>query len=289
MSSDNILDKVKKLRELTGVGFKDCKNAIDQNNGDIEKSIEFLRKKGIAKANKKMERIAAEGLVSLSEDKNSYSMIEINCETDFVAKNNEFIKFVEDVSAITLKNIGKMDKILESEMKNKKKVKDNLVTLISKIGEKITIRRSDYVSSKSLVNFSYVHSAVKENLGKIGVVISLKTNKKNNEIMNFGKQLAMQVAALSPISIEEKGLDKNIIEKEKEIIIEELKNNGKKPEISNKIAEGKLKKFIEENTLLNQDWVMDPKKKVKDVLKEVAGNNKIEVIKFIRFKVGEGV
>jgi len=289
MSSDNILDKVKKLRELTGVGFKDCKNAIDQNNGDIEKSIEFLRKKGIAKANKKMERIAAEGLVSLSEDKNSYSMIEINCETDFVAKNNEFIKFVEDVSAITLKNIGKMDKILESEMKNKKKVKDNLVTLISKIGEKITIRRSDYVSSKSLVNFSYVHSAVKENLGKIGVVISLKTNKKNNEIMNFGKQLAMQVAALSPISIEEKGLDKNIIEKEKEIIIEELKNNGKKPEISNKIAEGKLKKFIEENTLLNQDWVMDPKKKVKDVLKEVAGNDKIEVIKFIRFKVGEGV
>ena len=289
MSSDNILDKVKKLRELTGVGFKDCKNAIDQNNGDIEKSIEFLRKKGIAKANKKMERIAAEGLVSLSEDKNSYSMIEINCETDFVAKNNEFIKFVEDVSAITLKNIGKMDKILESEMKNKKKVKDNLVTLISKIGEKITIRRSDYVSSKSLVNFSYVHSAVKENLGKIGVVISLKTNKKNNEIMNFGKQLAMQVAALSPISIEEKGLDKNIIEKEKEIIIEELKNNGKKPEISNKIAEGKLKKFIAENTLLNQDWVIDPKKKVKDVLKEVAGKDKIEVIKFIRFKVGEGV
>ena len=289
MSSDNILDKVKKLRELTGVGFKDCKNAIDQNNGDIEKSIEFLRKKGIAKANKKMERIAAEGLVSLSEDKNSYSMIEINCETDFVAKNNEFIKFVEDVSAITLKNIGKMDKILESEMKNKKKVKDNLVTLISKIGEKITIRRSDYVSSKSLVNFSYVHSAVKENLGKIGVVISLKTNKKNNEIMNFGKQLAMQVAALSPISIEEKGLDKNIIEKEKEIIIEELKNNGKKPEISNKIAEGKLKKFIEENTLLNQDWVMDPKKKVKDVLKEVAGNDKIEIKKFVRFKVGEGM
>ena len=107
--------------------------------------------------------------------------------------------------------------------------------------------------------------------------------------MNFGKQLAMQVAALSPISIEEKGLDKNIIEKEKEIIIEELKNNGKKPEISNKIAEGKLKKFIEENTLLNQDWVMDPKKKVKDVLKEVAGNDKIEIKKFIRFKVGEGV
>ena len=121
MSSDNILDKVKKLRELTGVGFKDCKNAIDENNGDIDKSIEFLRKKGIAKANKKMERIAADGLVSLSENKNSYSIIEINCETDFVAKNNEFIKFVEDVSAISLQNFGKMEKILDTEMENKKK------------------------------------------------------------------------------------------------------------------------------------------------------------------------
>ena len=289
MSSDNILDKVKKLRELTGVGFKDCKNAIDENNGDIDKSIEFLRKKGIAKANKKMERIAADGLVSLSENKNSYSIIEINCETDFVAKNNEFIKFVEDVSAISLQNFGKMEKILDTEMENKKKVKDNLVALISKIGEKITLRRSDFAASESLVNFSYVHSAVKENLGKIGVIISLKTNKKNSELMNFGKQLAMQVAALAPISIEEKDLDMNIIKKEKEIIIEELKNSGKKPEISNKIAEGKLKKFIAENTLLNQDWVMDPKKKVKDVLKEVAGKDKIEVIKFIRFKVGEGV
>ena len=161
--------------------------------------------------------------------------------------------------------------------------------MISKIGEKITLRRSDFAASESLVNFSYVHSAVKENLGKIGVIISLKTNKKNSELMNFGKQLAMQVAALAPISIEEKDLDMNIIKKEKEIIIEELKNSGKKPEISNKIAEGKLKKFIAENTLLNQDWVIDPKKKVKDVLKEVAGKDKIEVIKFIRFKVGEGV
>tara|TARA_B100000029_G_scaffold494254_1_gene557744 strand:- start:7088 stop:7957 length:870 start_codon:yes stop_codon:yes gene_type:complete len=289
MSSDNILDKVKKLRELTGVGFKDCKNAIDENNGDIDKSIEFLRKKGIAKANKKMERVAADGLVSLNEKKNSYSIIEINCETDFVAKNNEFIKFVEDVSAISLQNLGKMEKILDSEMRNKKKVKDNLVALISKIGEKITLRRSGFASSENLVNFSYVHSSVKENLGKIGVIVSLKTKEKNNEIMNFGKQLAMQVAALAPISIDEKDLDKDIIKKEKEIIIDELKNSGKKPEIANKIAEGKLKKFIAENTLLNQDWVMDPKKKVKDVLKEVAGKDKIEVIKFIRFKVGEGV
>jgi len=138
MSSDNILDKVKKLRELTGVGFKDCKDAINETNGDIEKSIEFLRKKGIAKANRKMGRVAADGLVCISEKENKFSIIEINSETDFVAKNNEFIKFVEEISKLALLNSGKMEDILISKMENKKNVKDNLVTLISKIGEKIT-------------------------------------------------------------------------------------------------------------------------------------------------------
>ena len=147
MSQGKILDKVKKLRELTGVGFKDCKNALDENNGDIEKSIEFLRKKGIAKANKKMERVAAEGLVCISEKENKFSIIEINSESDFVAKNNEFINFVEEISKIALLNYGKMEDILVSKMKNKKNVKDNLVSLISKIGEKITLRRSDFIES----------------------------------------------------------------------------------------------------------------------------------------------
>ena len=148
MSSDNILDKVKKLRELTGVGFKDCKNAIDNCNGDIEKSIEFLRIKGIAKANKKMERIAVDGLVCISEKQNKFSIIEVNSETDFVAKNNEFIKFVEEISKLALLNSGKMEDILISKMENKKNVKDNLVTLISKIGEKITLRRSDFIGTE---------------------------------------------------------------------------------------------------------------------------------------------
>ena len=161
MSQDNTLEKVKKLRELTGVGFKDCKNAIDENNGDIEKSIDFLRKKGIAKANKKMERVAADGLVCISEKENNFSIIEINSETDFVAKNNEFIKFVEEVSELALVNLGKMDKILNSKMKNQKAVKNNIVSLISKIGEKITIRRSDYVDSEKLLNFSYTHASLK--------------------------------------------------------------------------------------------------------------------------------
>ena len=289
MSSDNILDKVKKLRELTGVGFKDCKNAIDKCNGDVEKSIEFLRIKGIAKANKKMERVAADGLVCISEKENKFSIIEVNSETDFVAKNNEFIKFVEEISKLALLNSGKMEDILISKMENKKNVKDNLVTLISKIGEKITLRRSDFIATEEYLNFFYIHAAIKKNIGKIGVLVSLKTTKPKNELVELGKQLSMHIAALSPLSVDKEDLDQTILNKEKEIITEELKNSGKDSKIVAKIAEGKLNKFINDNTLLNQEWIIEPKKKVKEVLKEVGGKDKIEVKKFIRFKVGEGV
>ena len=289
MSQENILDKVKKLRELTGVGFKDCKIAIDENNGNIEKSIDFLRKKGIAKASKKMERVAADGLVCISEKKNEFSIIEVNSETDFVAKNDEFIKFVEELSELSLINSGKVDEILNSEMKNKKKVNDNLIALISKIGEKITLRRANFIQSKNNVNFSYTHSEIKKNIGKMGVILSLETGKQKQELLEFGKQLSMHVAATSPLAIDKDDLDKDILKKEKEIITEELKNSGKDPNILNKIAEGKLNKFISDNTLLNQEWIMEPKKKVKDVLKDIAGNDNLKIKKFIRFKVGEGI
>jgi len=289
MSSENILEKVKQLRELTGVGFKDCKNAIDENNGDIEKSIEFLRKKGIAKASKKMERVAADGLICISEKENSFSIIEINSETDFVAKNNEFIKFVEEVSKLALKNLGKMDDVLISKMENKKNVKENLVALISKIGEKITLRRSNFLKSDGFINFSYVHSAVKKNAGKIGVLVSLKTTKSKSDLSELGKQLAMHIAALSPLAIDKDGLDPKILSKEKEIITEELKNSGKDSKIVDKIAMGKLNKFINDNTLLNQEWIIDPKKKVKEILKEVSGKDDVKIQKFIRFRVGEGI
>ena len=289
MSSDNILDKVKKLRELTGVGFKDCKNAIDNCNGDIEKSIEFLRIKGIAKANKKMERVAADGLVCISEKENKFSIIEVNSETDFVAKNDEFIKFVEEVSKLALSNSGKIEDILISKMENKKNVKDNLVTLISKIGEKISLRRSDFIGTEEYLNFFYIHAAIKKNIGKIGVLVSLKTTKPKNELIELGKQLSMHIAALSPLAVNKEGLDQTILSKEKDIITGELENSGKDSKIVAKIAEGKLNKFINDNTLLNQEWIIEPKKKVKDVLKEAGGKDKIEVKKFIRFKVGEGV
>jgi len=289
MSTDNILDKVKKLRDLTGVGFKDCKNAIDENKGDIEKSIEFLRKKGIAKASKRMGRTAAEGLVAIHENKNKFSIVEINSETDFVAKNNEFISFVEEVSHIAHTASGKMDNILKSNMKNKKSVELNLVDLVSKIGEKITIRKSGFLGDDQLLNFSYIHSSVKKNIGKIGVLLSIETKKEKNDVMNLGKQLAMQIASSSPLAIEKDGLDPEILKKEKEIITEELKNSGKDTKIVEKIAMGKLNKFIGENTLMNQEWIMEPKKKVKDVISEFAGKEKFIIKNFIRFKVGEGL
>ena len=289
MSSDDLLIKVKQLREITGVGFKDCKNAIDETKGDIEKSIELLRKKGIAKANKRMGRVAAEGLVCIYEQGNSFSMIEINSETDFVAKNSDFINFAEEVSKLALTKVGKMNDILISEMNNKKNVQDNLVSLISKIGEKITLRRSDFIKSEKYINFSYTHSAVKVNVGQIGVLLSLETTKTKNELAVFGKQLAMHIAASSPLGIDKSDLDQNMIEKEKEIITEELKNSGKDSKIIDKIAISKLNKFVSDNTLLNQELIMKPKTKVKDVLKEIAGKDKIVVKKFTRFKVGEGI
>jgi len=289
MPNINALKQVKKLREITGVGFKDCKNAIDETNGDIEKSIEFLRKKGIAKANKKMERVAADGLISISEIDNKFSIIEVNSETDFVAKNVEFIKFVEEISKISLLKFGKINDTLNSQMQNKKNVQDNLVSIISKIGEKISIRRCDYIDSKNVVNFSYTHAEVKKNLGKIGVLLSLETSIDKDKLLQFGKQLAMHIAASSPLSINKDALDHQTIEKEKDIITEELKNSGKDDKIIDKIAIGKLNKFISDNTLLNQEWIMEPKKKVKDIIKEVALEEKIIVKKFVRFKVGEGV
>ncbi len=289
MSQDNLLKKIKELRELTGVGFKDCKSAIDETKGDIEKSIILLRKKGIAKISKRMSRVAAEGLVYISEKDNNISLIEINSETDFVARNKDFINFGKEVSDLSLKKFGKINDLINTKMKNKKTVNDNLIDLVSKIGEKITLRRSAFVENDKCINFSYVHSSVEKNIGKLGVLVSLKTKKSKNELLPLGKELSMHIAASSPLSLDKENLDENTINKEKEIIKDELKNSGKDNKIIEKIAIGKLNKFIMDNTLLNQEWIIDPKKRVKDVINEYSDKDKIEIKKFIRFKVGEGL
>ena len=174
-------------------------------------------------------------------------------------------------------------------MTNKKTVKDNLVDFISKIGEKITLRRSTFIGATNSINFSYTHSALKKNIGKLGVLLSLETTKSKNDILDLGRQIAMQVAATSPLAIDKDDIDQNLLQKEKEIITEELKNSKKDSKIIDNIVKGRLNKFVSESTLLNQEWVMEPKKKVRDVIKEIAGNDKIKIKNFIRFKVGEGV
>jgi len=288
MSNKELLENIKKLRELTGVGFKDCKLAIDENGGDLEKSVEFLRKKGIAKASKKMSRIASEGLVLAHEKDGEVSIIEINSETDFVAKNKDFISFSKEISEISFKNKGDLEKINSSNMKNNISVKDNLTDLISKIGEKITLRRAKYFDKKEGNNFYYVHGAIEKNIGKIISVVKIKNivKGKNEEA---GNKLAMHVAASNPLAIDKNGLKKGVLEKELEIIKAELLNSGKKKEMIEKISQGKLSKFISDNTLLNQIWIMDPKKKVLDILKESSINSELKVLDFIRYKVGEGV
>ena len=279
--SKDLIESVKKLREITGVGFKDCKAAIDETGGDIEKSIELLRKKGIAKASNKMNRTAAEGLCLLEEKNGEVSIIEINSETDFVAKNKDFISFCKEISDINFKVKADLDKINKTLMKNNLAVETNLTDLIAKIGEKITIRRAVFFDNKNGDNSFYIHGAVEENIGKI--IALVKTSKKDEN--DIGKKVAMHISAMSPLALEEKKLDKAIIEKEIEIIKAELLNSGKPADMVEKIAKGKINKFISDNTLINQVWIMDPKKKVSDILKE----NNIQIVDYIRYKVGEGV
>ena len=288
MPDNNILKNIKKLRELTGVGFKDCKLAIEENNGDIEKSIEFLRKKGIAKASKKMSRTASEGLALVSEKNGEISLIEVNSETDFVAKNKDFVDFCKELSNINFDNKGNVKKINKAKMKNNITVEENLINLISKIGEKITIRRASFFDKSNGKNYFYVHSSQEKNIGKIISIVKLNTN--NGKIDDdLGLKIAMHIAASNPLSIDKHDLNKEIIKKEEEIIKEELKNSGKKGEIIEKISTGKLNKFIEDNTLNNQAWIIDPKKKVSQILKEDNSEGALKVIDFVRYKVGEGV
>lgn len=288
MSNKDLLDSIKKLREMTGVGFNDCKIALDESKGDIEKSVEFLRKKGIAKASKKMSRTASEGLALVKEYDGQISIIEINSETDFVAKNQDFINFCKELSDINFSSKGNLETLQETKMANDISVKDNLVNLIAKIGEKITIRRTNFFNNSSGTNYFYVHSAIEKNIGKIISVVKLDgiIKGKNDEI---GLKLAMHIAASNPLAIDKDGIDKSIVNKELEIIKAEITNSGKPAEMAEKISKGKISKFLNDNSLLNQLWIMDPKKKVSDILKENSSDKEIKVLQFIKYKVGEGV
>ena len=280
------IEKIKQLRHSTGAGFKDCNIALKESSGDLDKAAEILRIKGIAKASKKMTRDAKEGVIIISGDFNQTSIIEINCETDFVAKNNDFLNFAKEISEINNQCESNIEKLNKSKMKNNIIVEDNLVSLISKIGEKITIGKAKTIKNSNSCNFTYQHSTIIDNVSKLGVVVSIETSEKNEKLETFGKQLSMHIAASNPIALHSEDINDEIIDKESKIISEELKNSGKSDEIIKKISLGKINKFKEENSLMTQDWVMEPKKKVKDVIKQLSIPN-LKIKEFTRLKIGE--
>ena len=267
------LESVKKLRSTTGAGFKDCNSALKEASGDLDKAIEILRIKGVSKASKKMSREANEGLVFICGDEKKTSIIEVNCETDFVAKNDDFLNFTKEIGEINNSVNSDIEKLNNSKMKNGSTVSQNLIDLIAKIGEKITIGRLKTLENSKSKIFTYNHSIVKDNLSKLGVIVSLEFDKSSKDIEQFGKHLSMHIAASNPMVIDKKDIKEDVIEKEKKIIEEELKSLGKTKEIAEKISLGKINKFKEDNSLLTQDWVMDPKLKVKDVLTKIGSKN----------------
>ena len=287
--SDN-LAKVKELRELTGAGIQDCKTALSENNYDIEKSIEYLRKKGITKAAKKSSRDAAEGLAVIASTNSKACILEVNSETDFVAKNKEFINFCSEISKTALSNNFNLENLLNAKINNSL-IKDELVNLIAKIGENIKIRRIGYLENLNGIVANYIHNQQNENMGKIGVIISIDCQNKNKEVLEFSRKICMHIAALSPMSLGEKDLSLDFINKEKEILKEELKNQGKKDDMIDKILVGKLKKVISDNTLMGQKWIHNQditvEQAVIDFGKEIKQN--LIIKSFIKFKVGEGI
>ena len=280
------LEKIKQLRKSTGAGFKDCSAALNESGSDLDKAIEILRVKGISKASKKMSREANEGVIAISGDNTKTSILEVNCETDFVAKNDNFINFVKELSEINNSINSDLDKLKKTKMKNEKNVEENLVSMIAKIGEKITLGRSKTIQHQNSKNYFYLHTVVKDNLSKLAVISSLSCGEKSEKIDRFGKQLSMHIAASNPLAINSDEIKKEILDKEHELVTEELKNSGKPEDIAKKISSGKMNKFKEESSLMTQQWVMEPKKKVKEIIQEL-GFKDLKIIDFYRIKIGD--
>ena len=284
----SIFEKVKELREITGAGMQDCKIALSENNEDIDLAIEFLRKKGIAKAAKKSDRGASEGLITIYNKENSSSIVEINSETDFVAKNPEFNKFCEKIATLCVSSKD-IEDLKEKKFNENETVASALVSLVAKIGENIQIRRFQNLKSQGAIA-SYIHNKQSEHSGKLGVLVAYESD--NSELSkSFANQLCMHIAASSPLALSSDGINKEFLENEKKIITDLLLNEGKKLEMIDKIVSGKVSKIIKDNTLLGQKWVMNQDLTVEIAIKNFQDENKTSfVIKnFIRYKVGEGL
>ena len=283
---------IKKLRDATGAGFMDCKKALADAKSDFDLAIDWLRKNGISTAQKKGSRLAFDGLIAIDHNESEASIIEINSETDFVARNHDFQDFVGEVSKLNLALKGNIDNLNATKYKSTTDtVSSFLVHLISKIGEKINIRRSAYIKENNGFVGTYIHNVEKDNMGKIGVIVSINTNLSKDKIDDVLKKISMHIAAASPISLNINDLDKNLIKNEKDIILEQINDNTKDQPILDKIIDGKIRKFYNEIVLLEQKFIIDDKIKVIDYIEHTAKElgGEINIKNFVRYKVGEGL
>ena len=281
---------VKDLRDKTGAGMMDCKTALNETNGDMEAAIDWLRKKGISKAAKKAGRAAAEGLVGVAVGKGAGALVEVNAETDFVARNDEFKSFVKSAADLALKEGGDLGKLLAAKH-GASNVQQTLTELVAKIGENMSVRRTVALSVAPGVVGAYVHNASSPELGKIGVLVALKSSADEGKLQALAKQLAMHIAAASPLAITPEHLSKDVVERERNVQWELAKQSGKPDAVIEKMMEGRMRKFYEDTVLLSQTFVIDGETQVGKVIEKAAKElgAPIAIESFVRFQVGEGI
>jgi elongation factor Ts len=282
---------VKELREKTGVGMMDCKTALNETNGDMEAAVDWLRTKGLAKAAKKAGRVAVEGLVAVAGAGNRAALVELNSETDFVSRNEQFQALVKAVAEAALSTDGALENVLKAKLPDGKAVETAITDAIATIGENMTLRRTAVVSVDKGVVASYVHAAVAPGLGKIGVLVGLKSDGDAEKLGTLGRQVAMHVAAASPLALDAGSIDADTIARERSIFAEQARESGKPENIIEKMVEGRMRKFFEESTLLKQAFVMDPERTVEKVVADAAkdAGASVAVTEFVAFRLGEGV
>lgn len=280
---------VKELREKTGAGMMECKKALTESNGDLEGAIDYLRKKGLSVAAKKASRVASQGLVGVKSTGKKGAIIELNSETDFVAKNDEFQKMALNMVEAALEN-GDLEAVKAAQL-NGKSIAENLTDLIAKIGENMSLRRTAALSVENGVVASYIHNVAAPNLGKIGVLVALESGADPAKLQEVAKQVAMHIAAAAPQALDIDSLDKAAVEHEKSIYSEQARQSGKPENIIEKMIEGRIRKFYEEVVLLEQAYIMDPDKKVKDVIADASKElgTPVELKGYVRFALGEGI
>jgi len=283
---------VKELREKTGAGMMDCKTALTETKGDFEAAIDWLRTKGLAKAAKKSDRVAAEGLVGVITDGKAGALVEVNSETDFVARNAEFQKLVTEIVGLALKAGGEKDKLLDMvHPKKKAKIADVIKELVGTIGENMTLRRTAHLKVKDGVVASYIHNQIEPGLGKIGVLVALESKGDPAKLAEMGRKIAMHIAANNPLALTAEDVSKDVVERERAIYAEQARESGKPANVVEKMVEGRLRKFFEEVVLLKQSFVMDPDKTVEEAVKafEKEAGAPVKLAGYVRFGLGEGI